>query len=98
MPAVDMTEQEIKEEVLYRLFRRTSWGARQSNKRAVESWIISKVKNNGKKVRKALNMLIKDFLILPAKKGDTISLNPRRKKEIMEIIDKAFPVYKNSTE
>lgn len=90
MPARDMSVKEIKEEVLYRLFRRGSWGHSYSSRQKIEKWISSQVKNNGKNVSKVIDELIQDLIILPYKKGETISLNPRRKKEIMDIISKEF--------
>jgi len=86
----DMTSKEIKEEVIYKLFRRGSWGSRYSNRKAVEHQIDNLVKDDGKKVSGAIDELAKDFLVLEHKKRKAISLNPRRKKSIMKIIDDAF--------
>ena len=91
MPPRELSKQEIKEEVINRLFRRGSWGSRYSNRQAIEKWVGSQVKDDGKQVGKALDELVKDFLVLEHKKGKTISLNTRRKKDIMKIIDNAYP-------
>ncbi len=82
MPARRLNPDQIKWEVLWRLKRRGCWGARYTPRDAIVSWLTRTIKDNGAKVNKVIDELIKKELIIKQKKGKTISLNPRLKKEI----------------
>lgn len=50
-------------------------------------WLSKKIKNDGKRVRKIMDALIREEYLLPHKGGKTISLNPSRKGEILKAIE-----------
>lgn len=81
-----ISDSEIKVEIMYRLDRKGCWGARYLPSEALVSWLGKKVKRNGKRVRKLIDDLVKGGYLLQHKKGRTVSLNPRRSREIAEHI------------
>ncbi len=78
----DMSAEEIKAEVCWRLRRRDCWGANYLPVDALVGWLGKQVKKDGKKVQTAINDLTKEGLLLPHKKGRTVSLNPHRIRDI----------------
>lgn len=84
MPAVGIRDEEIKADILNRLFRRGCWGGRYLPVKSLVNWLGKQIKKNGRRVRKAIDELHKDGLLLKHKGGETISLNTKRKREITE--------------
>jgi len=87
MPA-EVRGEEIEADVLHRLLRRGCWGGRYLPVRSLVNWMGKRVGEDGRRVRKAIDNLHKAGLLLKHKGGETISLNTRRKKEIIEYIDR----------
>lgn len=87
MAPKDMEKKEIQAEVLWKLKRRKCWGRKYLPVDSLVSWIGNLVKDNGKSVRRAIEDLIKKGILIPHKKGDTVSLNTRAKKEIYQILN-----------
>ena len=52
------------------------------------NWLGKQVKRDGRRVRRVIDELHNAALILRHKGGKTVSLNTRRKKEIMEYLDR----------
>jgi len=50
------------------------------------------VKNDGKKIKKIIKELIGDGYLLAHKKGEVISLNPTKSREIIEYIKNSFKI------
>ena len=76
--------EQIKALIINYLFRRKCWGAKYFNKQKLVRYLGQDVLGDGKKVTRCLDDLVKLRWILTWKKGDTISLNPSYKKEIVE--------------
>lgn len=84
------TDREIKVKILYKLRRKRAWGGKYVPYRSVVSRVESMIKRNGKRVKRIVDELVKDRWLLAKKGGDTLSLNPRRKREIIRIIEEYF--------
>lgn len=81
-----LTDEEIKADLMNKLFRRHCWGARYFPVNTLVRWLGKKVKKNGKRVMRAIKQLVNEGYILLHKKGKTISLNPAKTREIFEFI------------
>ena len=84
----ELSEEEIKADIMYRLIRKHRWGANYFPADTLINWLSKQIKRNGKRVRKCIEDLVKNGYILLHKKGKTISLNPARRKEILEYVIK----------
>ena len=83
----DMTMDEIKAEVCWRLKRRNCWGAKYLPVDTLVDWLGRLVKDNGKRVHMAIDVLIKEGFLLVHKKRRTVSLNPRKVHEIEALLE-----------
>ncbi|MEM3774576.1 MAG: hypothetical protein QXX92_06205 [Candidatus Bathyarchaeia archaeon] len=52
------------------------------------NWLAMKIKPDGKRVRKLIKQLANEGFLILHKKGETISLNSAKSKEIIEYIKK----------
>jgi hypothetical protein len=84
-----LTDREIKLAILQFLVKKGRWGARYFPTQTLVKWFAKKVKRNGKRVMACLELLIKDGYLLMHKKGRTISLNPSKSTEIIELVETA---------
>jgi hypothetical protein len=82
-----MSVEEIKAEVCWRLRRRNCWGARYLPVDSLVDWLGRLVKKDGKRVQASVDELIREGLLLPHKKGRTVSLNPHRIREIEALLE-----------
>jgi hypothetical protein len=82
MPPRDMTTKQIQQEILHRLYRRRYWGAKYLPQGSLINWLGQLVKNNGQRVRASIDELVRLGFLISHKKGSTLSLNPRMKKEV----------------
>jgi hypothetical protein len=80
------TDEEIKADLMYRMLRKHCWGAKYLPLDTLINWISKQIRRNGKRVRKCLEELAKEGYIFFHKKGNTVSLNPARSREIAEYI------------
>ncbi|MDP2900693.1 MAG: hypothetical protein Q8O47_06970 [Candidatus Bathyarchaeota archaeon] len=85
---VKMSRGEIEAEVIYKLKRRRCWGEKYLPIDSLVSWIGNQVLRDGDEVREAVDDMIKKGLLLPRKKGKTVSLNPTRITEIESFLRK----------
>jgi hypothetical protein len=85
-----MRLEEIKAELCWRLRRRGCWGARYLPVGALVGWLGQLVKGDGRSVQAAVEELISEGLLLSHKKRRTVSLNPRRVREINALIEEYF--------
>ncbi|KPV63098.1 MAG: hypothetical protein AOA65_1492 [Candidatus Bathyarchaeota archaeon BA1] len=81
-----LTDAEVKATILSFLEKKGCWGAHYFPFDAIVKWLGRKVKRNGKRVRDCIEELAKEGYILFHKKGETISLNPARSRDIIEYI------------
>jgi len=83
----DISLEEIKAEVCWRLRRRNCWGAKYLPVDSLVDWLGKLVKKDGKRVQASIDELIRDGLLLPHKKRRTVSLNPHRIREIEALLE-----------
>ena len=81
-----LTDNEVKASILSFLEKKGRWGAHYFPLDTVVNWLGRKVRRDGKRVRKSIEDLTKEGYILIHKKGNTLSLNPTKSREIAEYI------------
>jgi CRISPR/Cas system CMR subunit Cmr4 (Cas7 group RAMP superfamily) len=86
MSEKELTTEEIEVMILYKLARRGAWGEAYMPKDTLVNHMAKKIKRNGKRVQKVVEVLVQDHPVFLHKGGKTISLNPSRKSEILKII------------
>lgn len=86
----ELTDKEIAATIFHKLRRRGIWGGKYKPYDSVKRWIEGKIKNDGKRVESILEGLIKEGLLLSHKGGETVSLNPKRKGDIINTIKKVL--------
>lgn len=86
-----ISDTEIKADVMNRLIRKSCWGAKYLPLSTIVNWLGRHIMNNGKRVRICIEELVKEGYLLYHEKGETISLNPARSKEIIEFIKLFIP-------
>jgi len=84
----EVTDEEIKVDIMNKLLRRGCWGAKYLPVDTLVNWFAKKVKKDGKRVRKIVKELVDDGYLLLHKNGQTISLNPARSREIINYIER----------
>jgi len=86
MAKLEITDAEIKADIMNRLLRKHCWGAKYLPIDTIINWLSKQTKKNGKRVRKCIEELAKEGYTLLHKKGKTISLNPVRSREVVEYV------------
>ena len=84
----ELTDEQIKADIMYKLLRRSCWGAKYLPIDTLVNWMGKQIKGNGKNVGIMIKALAKDGYLILQKRNTTASLNPRTKREIMEFIEK----------
>ena len=84
----ELTDEQIKADIMYKLLRRSCWGAKYLPIDTLVNWMGKQIKGNGKKVGIMIKALAKDGYLILQKRNTTASLNPRTKRAIMEFIEK----------
>lgn len=82
----EVSDAEIKADVMNRLTRKHCWSAKYIPLDMVVNWLGKQIKKNSRRIRRCIEELAKEGYILSHKKGEAISLNPARSREIIEII------------
>jgi DNA-binding Lrp family transcriptional regulator len=88
----EYTDYELRALILDWLVRRGRWGAHYYPLDTLINKLSQAVKNNGKKVRRIVKELLEEGYILAYKKGETVSLNPSRSRDIAEYIRRVMKV------
>ena len=85
----EITDEEIKADILHKLFRKKKWGGSHTAFENLYKWCEKRYAHRYKKVGE---MLIKEGLLIskPTSYGLQVSLNPRKKSEIITIIRRWF--------
>jgi cyanate lyase len=83
---------ELKALILDWLHRRGRWGSHYFSIDSLVNRLSHVVKNDGKKIKKIIKELIGDGYLLAHKKGEVISLNPTKSREIIEYIKNSFKI------
>jgi len=86
MPSQKISDEQLKADIMNRLFRRNCWSAKYLPTDTLVNWLAKKVKPDGKRVRKLIKQLVHDGYLIPHKKGRTISLNSAKSEEIIKYI------------
>jgi len=81
-----MGDAEIKADIMNRLFRKHCWGAKYLPLDTLVNWLSKQMRRNGRRVRKCVEELAEEGYILFHKRGETISLNPVRSRDIIEYV------------
>lgn len=89
----EISDQEIKADITYRLFRRHCWGAKYLPFITLINWLSKQIKKNGKRIQRVVRQFVNEGYLLVHKRGETVSLNPTRSKEIKEFIEKNMKAY-----
>ncbi len=87
MPSRDMTNEEIQNEVIHRLYRRHFWVAKYLPIGSIVSWLGKLVIKNGHKVRHAIDELAKNGFLIYQKKRTVVSLDPKRVDAIHQLLE-----------
>lgn len=85
----ELSDVEVKAAILSFLEKKGCWGTHYFPLDTLVRWLGRKVKRNGKRVRKCVEELAEEGYILFHKRGETVSLNPGRSREIIEYIKSA---------
>ena len=83
-----LDEGEIRLAIIEFLVKKGRWGAHYFPLETIVNWFSKKIQKNGKVLRRCIKSLTKGGIILLHKKGNTISLNPAKAKEIRNLIKK----------
>jgi len=86
----DYTDFELRALILDWLERHGRWGAHYFPLDTLVNKLSHVVKNNGKRIRRIVKKLLNEGYILAHKRGNTISLNPTRSREIADYIRKVM--------
>ena len=84
----ELSEQEIKADLMHRLLRRHCWGAKYFPLDTIIRWMSGKIKRDGRRIRRAVRQLVNEGYLMLHKRGKTVSLNPTKSREIVEFIRK----------
>ena len=85
---LDLTDEQVKADIMDRLLRRHCWGEKYLPIDSLVNWMGKQIKRNGKRIRKLLDELVKEGFLFLHKRNTTTSLNPRMKGQIVEYIEK----------
>ena len=86
----DYSDSELRALIMDWLQRHGRWGAHYFPFDTLVHKLSHIVKNNGKRIRRMVKALLDEGYVLAHKRGETISLNPTRSKEIAEYIRKVI--------
>jgi hypothetical protein len=84
-----LTDEQVKAAILEFLLKKGRWGTHYFPTATLINWFSRKVKRNGKRVRSCLRSLAGREFLLVHKRGKTISLNPFKRRDILELIERA---------
>lgn len=90
MSKKDLTDQQIEATFMDKLARKGMWGAAYRPTESMVSWMTHKITRNGKRVWKILDSLGQRELLLFKKSQKVVSLNPKKKEEILKVIDELY--------
>jgi len=84
-----LTDDQVKAAILEFLLKKGRWGSHYFPTATLINWFSRKVERNGRRVRSCLRNLVRREFLLVHKRGKTISLNPFKRREILEFIGRA---------
>jgi hypothetical protein len=83
----DLTDRQVEATILDKLARKDMWGGTYRPTESMIKWISNRLKRNGKRVRNIVDGIYKRGLLLFKKSGAVMALNPKKKDEILRIIE-----------
>jgi len=92
MPRLEISDEEIKADLMYRLLRKHCWGAKYLPLDTLINWMSKRIRRNGKRIKRCVEELTNEGYIFIHKRGEAISLNPMRSKEISEYIKRVLKI------
>lgn len=87
MDEAEPTAREIEAMILHKLARRGAWGEAYVPHDTLIRHMAKKIKRDEKQVRKIMDSLLQQGFLIPHKGGNTVSLNPSRRAEILRILE-----------
>ena len=87
--SIDLTDEQLKAAIMELLAKKGRWGAHYLPIDTTINWLGKKVRRDGKRVKLMVRELVNDGYLFVHKRGETISLNPARSREIMELLRSA---------
>jgi len=84
----ELSEQEIKADLMHRLLRKHCWSAKYLPLDTIIRWMSGKIKRNGRRIQRAVRQLVNDGYLILHKGRKTASLNPAKSREIVEFVRK----------
>lgn len=82
----EVTDEQLRIAIMRFIAMKGRWGAHYYPIDTIVNWLGKKVRRNGKRVRKTIKELANSGYLIVHKRGETVSLNPARSKEIMELL------------
>jgi hypothetical protein len=81
-----LSDREVKLALLVFLVRKGRWGAHYFPVETIVNWFSRKIERDGRRARKLIEELVNESYAFLHKGRHTISLNPARSKEILDMI------------
>ncbi len=86
--ACRITDAQLRAAIMEFLIKKGRWGAHYFPLDTMVNFMARKVEGNGKRLARAVKGLIKEGYLFPHKRGETVSLNPSRSKEIINYVER----------
>jgi len=86
----EYTDFEVRALILDWLVRHGRWGSHYFPLDTLVNKLSHVVEKDGKRIRRNIKDLLDEDYILSRKRGNTVSLNPTRSREITEYVKKAM--------
>ncbi len=89
--ARQLTDTQLRAAIMDFLMKKGRWGAHYYPLDTLVNFLGRKVKHDGKRVSKAVKELVREGYLFLHKKGNTVSLNPARSREIAGYVEAVAP-------
>ncbi len=89
MTGQSLTDRQVKLALLEFLVRKGRWGAHYFPVETIVNWFSRKIERDGKRTRRPIDELVDERYALLHKRRETISLNPVRSNEILDLVSTA---------
>lgn len=86
--AFDLNDEQLKAAIMEFIQKKGRWGAHYYPIDTLINFLGRKIRKDGKRVKQSIKDLVNDGYLLVHKRGETVSLNPARSKEIMDFVDR----------
>jgi hypothetical protein len=73
MSKQELSDEEIKADLLYRLLRKHCWGAKYLPLDTLINWMSKQIRKDGKRIKRCVEELTKEGYVLLHKQGKAIS-------------------------